>query len=54
MITFTAEILKVEVKKTLSMDREYKVIMVTDDSQILELAKYINEQSITITIEPNK
>lgn len=51
MITFDAEITKVEIKKTVSSDREFKVIMITDDPAVLQLAAYVNERSVRITAE---
>jgi hypothetical protein len=49
-IRFSAEVIKVEVKKTLSSDREFKVIMVTDDPKALELSAFVNEQAVKITV----
>ena len=53
-ISFSCEVLKVQVKKTLSMDKEFQIVMVTDDPKALELATFVNEQAITVTVEPNK
>jgi hypothetical protein len=54
MVTFQAEILKVEVKKTLSMDKEYRIVMVTDSANSLELAKWVNEKTVKITVDPQE
>ena len=51
MTSFVAEIVKVEVKKTVSVDREYKVVLVTDDPKVLELWKYINEKTVTVEVK---
>lgn len=44
------EIVQVQAKKTVSMDREYVVKMVTDDPKVLEWAKYINEKIVKVEI----
>lgn len=51
MISFEAEVTKVEIKKTVSMDREYKVIIITDDPKVLQLAAFVNENTVKVSIE---
>jgi hypothetical protein len=51
MITLNAEVTKVEVKKTLSMDKEFKIIMVTDSEEALKLAEFINDRPVKLTVE---
>ena len=51
---FQAEITKVEVKKTLSQDKEFKVILITDDPKVIELEQFINDSSVEVSIDsPN-
>lgn len=45
------EIIKVETKKTVSMDREHKVVFITDDPNVLQLVRFINEKTVTIEIK---
>lgn len=47
----TVEIIKVEAKKTQSMDKEYRVVFVTDNPVVLQLAQFINERTVDITID---
>lgn len=51
MISFQAEVVKVEIKKTVSMDKEYKVVLTTDNPAVLQLAVYVNEKTVNITAE---
>jgi hypothetical protein len=52
MITLNAEVIKVEVKKTLSMDKEFKIILVTDSEEALKLAEFINDQPVKLEVTP--
>jgi hypothetical protein len=47
----TVEIIKVEAKKTQSMDKEYRVTFVTADPTVLQLSAFINEQTVEIEIK---
>jgi hypothetical protein len=51
MITFEAEVIRVEVKKTISVDREFKVVLITDDPKVLELAAYVNAKTIKVEVK---
>jgi hypothetical protein len=51
MITFEAEITEIKVKKTVSNDKEFKLVLLTNDSKVLELQEKIANDTITITIE---
>ncbi len=52
MVSFSVEVIKVDVKKTLSNDREYKIVLVTNEPMALNMAQYINEVSLQATFEP--
>lgn len=49
-MTFEAEIVEVRAKKTASVDKEIKIVLVTDKEEALELQKYIANESCTITV----
>ena len=51
MITFEAEITEIKVKKTVSNDKEFKLILLTDNEKVLELQRFIANDTITITID---
>lgn len=52
MISFTAEITKAEVKKTLSLDREYKITIITSDSEAIKLQDFIGtDQVVKVSVE---
>jgi hypothetical protein len=53
MISFDAEVIKVEVKKTVSLDREFKIILITDNPDTLELAQFVNEKTVKVSVSPN-
>lgn len=54
MIAFPFEVLKVEVSKTKSNDKEYKIVLVTDNEQAILLTQYINECAVEGTFRPIK
>lgn len=45
------EVVEVRAKKVQSTDCEYMIKLVTDNPQILTLARYINEKTIEIEIK---
>lgn len=49
-ISFEAEVISVQAKKTVSNDREFVIKLVTSESQALELQKFIAESSVKITV----
>lgn len=51
IISFEAEIIKCEVKKTVSNDKEYRIIVVTPNSASLQLERFINEAPVKIKVE---
>jgi hypothetical protein len=51
MITFEAEITEIKVKKTVSNDKEFKLILLTSDEKVLLLQSKIANDTINITIE---
>jgi hypothetical protein len=51
MITFEAEITEIKVKKTVSNDKEFKLILLTSDEKVLILQSKIANDTINITIE---
>ena len=50
-IEFEAEIRKVEAKKLITNDMEYKLILTTSDNRLIELAKLPADSMIKVTIE---
>ena len=54
MISFSAEVIKCEVKKTVSNDKEYKVYLVTSDPRALLLQEFINEDIIQVEVTPER
>lgn len=50
-VNFEAEIIEVKVKKTASVDKEIKIVLVTDNVQAIELQKYIAEKAVKVNIE---
>ena len=51
MITFEAEITEIKVKKTVSNDKEFKLVLLTNDEKVLDLQQFIASDTIKITIE---
>lgn len=47
---FEAEVVEVKVRKTASVDKEIKIVLVTNQEQALELQKYIANDSLTIEV----
>lgn len=47
---FTAEVKEVKASKTASNDCEYRVVLITDDAQVLKLNKYIANETIEVEI----
>lgn len=47
---FNAEVIEVKVKKTASVDKEIKIVLVTDEAQALELQQYIADKAVKVTI----
>lgn len=50
-ISFDAEVVKVEAKKTVSLDRLYRVVLETNQPAVLELEKYIAEDTVKVKVE---
>lgn len=49
MIQFVAEIVEVKIKKAPSLDKVYRIVMETDQSQVEQLSKYVaNEAAIVM------
>lgn len=49
---FIAEITEVKAKKTLSMDKEYTVKIVSGDPQAIQLDEYVGaDRNVRITVE---
>ena len=51
MVQFEAEVTEIKVKKTVSNDKEFKLVLLTSDEKVLELQSKIANDTITITIE---
>lgn len=51
-MTFLAEITEVKCKKILSGDREYKITLVTDNPQAIQLDEYVGtDRVVRISVE---
>ncbi len=50
MIQFDAEVIKIEVKKLVSLDKQYKIVIITENPKVLELEKYIADKAIHIEV----
>jgi len=50
-MTFTAEIKQVQAIKTVSLDRECKIVLITPDTGVLELGKDSPDVVYKVTIE---
>ncbi len=50
-IQFDAEVIKVEAKKTVSMDRLYRLVLETNQPAVLELEKFIAENTIKVEVK---
>jgi len=48
---FMAEVIEVKVKKLVSDDKEYKIVMVTDDPRVLQLAVFVNEEAVRVQVK---
>lgn len=48
---FTASIKQVNIRETVSNDKEVKVVILTDDETAVELQKYIGEEVVQIEIK---
>ena len=51
MIIFEAEIIEIKVKKTVSNDKEFKLVLLTSDEKVLLLQSKIANDTINVTIE---
>lgn len=51
-MTFTAEIRKVQARKTASLDVEYEVILRSQDVQLLSLGALSADQTVLVTVKP--
>lgn len=46
----TCEVIEVKAKKT-GLDKEFKLVLLTNDEQVLKLQKYIAQDTVTIKVE---
>lgn len=51
MITFNAEVTQVIIKKTISLDKEIKVVIITSEEKALMLQAFIADKPVKITIQ---
>ena len=51
---FEAEVIEVKARKTASVDKEIKIVFLTDNEQALELQRYIARDSITVQVDKTK
>lgn len=49
-LKFRAEVKKVQVKSTISSDRELELVLVTNDMSILDLGKVVSIKTILVEI----
>lgn len=50
MIQFIAEIVEVKVKKAPSLDKVYRIVMETDQSQVEKLSKYVATEAAKVIV----
>ncbi len=50
-LTFEAEIKQISATRTVSNDKEIKIVLLTDDSKVLLLQEKIAQDTVKITIE---
>ena len=48
---FEAEVLEVKARKAASLDREIRVVLITDQEQALELQKYIGKDTVMVEVK---
>ena len=48
---FTAEIDKIEARKTASLDKLFKIVLVTDNPEVIELQKYIATSPVLVDVK---
>lgn len=48
---FEAEIIEVKARKTASVDKEIKIVLVTDNEIAMELQKYIANDAVKVEIK---
>lgn len=53
-LNFLAEIREIKTRKTVSMDMEHSIRLVTDNSNIVELSKFPADTLFKITISEDK
>lgn len=51
---FEAEVIEVKARKTASVDKEIKIVFITDNEIALELQQYIANNTVTIQVDNNK
>ena len=54
MKTFIAELKQVQARKLVSNDMEFRIILITDDSSVLELGKIPPDELIEVLIKKQK
>jgi hypothetical protein len=50
MITFECEVVEVKAKKT-GIDKEFKVVLITDQDEVLKLQAYICNKPIKLEVQ---
>lgn len=50
-IKFKAEIKKVQAKKTVSLDKEVELVLITDDITVLELGKVPTDKLVIVEVQ---
>lgn len=54
MIQFIAEIVEVKIKKAPSLDKVYRIVMETDQSQVEQLSKYVATEPAIVTVSDDE
>lgn len=54
MIQFDAEIIEIKVKKTAEIERMYRIVMETNQPSVLELQKFIAQDTVKVKVEDGK
>ena len=51
MKTFEAEVIKVEAKKSASLDKVWRIVLETEQDQVSELSRYIGKDTIKVEVK---
>lgn len=54
MIEFTAEVIEIKAKKTASLDKEFRVVFITENPDVLQLNEAISNYVVRVKIDREK